>query len=110
MADEKTASMLVLIGAILQLVMIIFSIYNIYLALPLLAIPIIGMMAFLMVCVLWLLFSIFGIIFMILWFAWRKSPSSHKTALIVTGVLGLFLAGFIGALLVLIGGIIAPKK
>jgi hypothetical protein len=102
--------MLVLIGAILTLVMILVSVYEIYLALPLLAIPIIGMMTFLMFAVLWVLFSIFGIIFMILWFMWRKSPSSHKTALIVTGILGLFLAGFIGALLVLIGGIIAPGK
>jgi hypothetical protein len=110
MADEKTASMLVLIGAILQLVFIIFSAYSVFTALPLLSIPIFGMMLFLTVAVIWVVFMIFGIIFMILWFMWRKSPSAHKTGLIVTGILGLILAAVLPGLLVLIGGIIAPGK
>jgi hypothetical protein len=116
MADEGTASTLVLVGAILQLIVFIASLAMIGLAYlsfaPFLMDPILGpmfMMAFIMTVVIYLLYSIFGIIFMILWFRWRGSPSAHKTALIVTGILGIILAGFIPGLLVMIAGIITPS-
>ena len=118
MASEGTAKTLVLVAAILNLVMIIWSAYSVVISLAfimeLLAIPIIGLMLFMMVgfiYIFYILWIVFGIIFMLLWFAWRGNPSGHKTGLIVTGVLGLFLTGFgIGGLLALIAGIIAPKK
>lgn len=117
MADEGTAKTLVLVAAIITLVMIIWSAYSVVTSLvwimELLAIPIIGFMLFMtigFIYIFYILWIVFGIIFMLLWFAWRGNPSGHKTGLIVTGVLGLFLAGGIGGLLALIAGIIAPKK
>jgi hypothetical protein len=116
MADEGTASTLVLVGAILELILFLAGIGLIamtyMLFAPLIALDPTGlmMMAFLMTAVIYIVFDIFGIIFFILWFKWRSEPSAHKTALIVTGILGLFLAWFIPALLVLIAGIIAPGE
>ena len=63
-----------------------------------------------MMVAVYFVFGIFGLIFMILWFRWRGEPSAHKTGLIVTGILALFLAGFLPGLLVLIAGIIAPGE
>jgi hypothetical protein len=52
--------------------------------------------------------GVVGIIFSILWFNWRHYPSEHKTGLIVSGILGLFL-GVIPGILTLIGGAITPS-
>jgi hypothetical protein len=118
MASEGTAKTLVLVAAILNLVMIIWSAYSVIMSLGLimtwLTDPLFGFLFFIMfgfIYFFYILWIIFGIIFMLLWFVWRGNPSGHKTGLIVTGVLGLFLTGFgIGGLLALIAGIIAPKK
>ncbi|MFX1565744.1 MAG: hypothetical protein ACFFCH_07125 [Promethearchaeota archaeon] len=54
--------------------------------------------------------TIYYFIFAIIWLLWRSNPLAHRTGLIATGILGLRSAGFIPGLLVLIAGIIAPKK
>ncbi len=56
------------------------------------------------------LMTIYYFIFAIIWLLWRSNPLAHRTGLIATGILGLRSAGFIPGLLVLIAGIIAPKK
>jgi hypothetical protein len=115
MASEGTASTLVLVAAILQLVFFLFGIFEIVMMLPLIMLAIellgiFGLMIFGFTIILYLGMSIFGIIFFILWFVWRKSPSKHKTGLIVTGILGIILAGVLPGLLALIGGAIAKKS
>jgi hypothetical protein len=113
MADEGTARTLVTIGAWLQLIFwllgIVMLAFTLMLFLPVLMDPLF-LMIFLMSAAMYILITIFAIIFFILWFRWKNDPGAHKTGLIVTGVLGLFLAGFLPALLVLIGGIIAPSE
>ncbi len=112
MADEDTARTLVTIGAWLQFIFWLLGIglivFTFMLFLPIWD-PFI-MMVFLMAILFYLLWSIFGIIFFILWFRWRHEPGAHKTGLIVTGILGIILAGFIPGLLVLIAGAIAPSE
>ena len=113
MADEGTARTLVTIGAWLQLIFWLLGIgmlaFSLIMFLPVLSDPLF-LMIFLMSAALYILITIFAIIFFILWFRWKNDPGAHKTGLIVTGILGLFLAGFLPALLVLIGGIIAPSE
>ena len=112
MADEETARTLVTIGAWLQLVLWLVGIamiaFTFLLFLPIWD-PLI-LIVFLLSAGFYFLITIFGIIFMILWFRWRHDPGAHKTGLIVTGIFGLILAGFIPGLLVLIGGVIAPSE
>lgn len=116
MADEGTAKTLVLIAAILQLIFVIYGAYSIVTSLGLIMLLLsdpLGILIFMMVgwiYIYYIIWIIFGVIFMLLWFLWRGNPSGHKTALIVTGILGMFLAGFLGGLLALIAGILAPKK
>jgi hypothetical protein len=118
MANEGTASTLVLVAAILQLLIFIAGIALVVINLPilmvlpiLLADPIFMIFGGILVIMLimYLLYAIFGIIFGILWFLWRGAPSKHRTALIVTGILGIILAGFLPGLLALIGGFMAKK-
>ncbi len=116
MADEGTAQTLVNVGAYLQLIFfIIFLIYgawNTYSMLPLIMDPLFGIlffMLFIMSAGLFLIWGIFGIIFTILWWRWRSDIPGHKTGLIVTGILGLFLGGGLPGLLVLIGAAIYPS-
>ena len=51
--------------------------------------------------------GIISLFFIILWLRWRHDPSSNKTALIVTGIIGLVIGGFLPGIFVLIGGAIA---
>lgn len=111
MADEGTAGTLVLVAAILQLIFFIsfFAIGAItFLGLALID-PLLAMLMIVFVAI-YFVFGIFGFIFMILWFMWRSDPCSHKTGLIITGIFGLILAGFLPGLLVLIAGIICPSE
>lgn len=115
MGDENAASTLVLVAAILQL---IFSLYSLVVgSISALTIPLFMFDPFMMMLMGWMiLFSIIldlvigvvGIIFSILWFNWRHSPGEHKTGLIMSGILGLFM-GVIPGILALIGGAIAPS-
>jgi hypothetical protein len=119
MASEGTASTLVLVAAILQLIIFIFGAFMTFTMLPILmALPVLladplfmifGLILIIPV-ILYLLYTIFGVIFGILWFLWRGAPSKHKTALIITGILAIILAGFLPGLLALIGGAMAKKS
>ena len=107
MSDEGTARTLVTIGAWLQLILFLAGLGLIAFIFIIFPDPLV----FLIVAGIYVLFSIFGIIFFVLWFQWKNDPGAHKTGLIVTGVLGLFLAfGWLPGLLVLIGGAIAPSE
>ncbi|MFX1509337.1 MAG: hypothetical protein ACFFBR_03430 [Promethearchaeota archaeon] len=112
MADEGTAQMLVNIGAYLQLIFFIIflalGIWYVYSLLPFMADPLFGILI-LMSAGIYLVFGIFGLIWTILWWLWRKDIPGHKMGLIVTGILGLFLAGGLPGLLVLIGAVIYPS-
>ncbi len=116
MGDENTASTLVLVAAILQLIFGLFSFigaaFNALTVSPFMSDP------FMMMILGWFIFfsivfniviGIIGIIFAMLWLNWRHSPSEHKTGLIVSGILGLLFGGILPGLLALIGGIIAPE-
>ena len=65
-------------------------------------------MLFIMSAGIYLIFGIFGLILALLWMRWRSDIAGHKTALMVTGILGLILGGGLPGLLVLIGAIIYP--
>jgi hypothetical protein len=113
--DENTASTLVLVAAILQL---LFSLYSLVVgSISALTLPVFMFDPFMMMLMGWMILvsvllnivlGVVGIIFSILWFNWRHNPSEHKTGLIVSGVIGLFLGGIPG-ILALIGGAIAPS-
>lgn len=116
MGDVSTASTLVLVAAILQLIISLFSmiagVFSALMFMPLMFDPIMMMIIgslILFTIVLNVVIGIIGIIFSIIWFNWRHSPSEHKTGLIVTGILGLLFAGFIPGLLALIGGATVPS-
>lgn len=132
MADEGTASTLVLVAAIIQIIFVIIGAGLtglIFLAIMLLGSidpsmlppdvfpPGFSMADFMSVMNVALIYGIIlgigtvvGFIFLILWLMWRRSPSEHKTGLIITGIIGLILGGGIPGLLALIGGAIAEKK
>ncbi len=109
MSDE-TASTLILIGAILQLLLslILLILGGLGFILPLIfgAPPDI----WLLIPAFFFIGGIVSIIFAILWFGWRQDPGANKTSLIITGVLGLIFGGFLPGLLVLIGGVIATEE
>jgi hypothetical protein len=54
--------------------------------------------------------AILSLIFTILWLMWRGQPSQHRVGLIITGIIGLVLTGFLPGLLALIGGAIAKDR
>lgn len=116
MVDENTASTLVLVAAILQLLFGLFSFvtaaFNALLIFPFMIDP------FMMMIMGWILIitivfnivtGVVGLIFAIIWFNWRHSPSEHKTGLIVSGILGLLFTGFLPGLLALIAGAAVPS-
>lgn len=116
MGDVNTASTLVFVAAILQIIISILSMVTgvfstlMFLSFMLdpLIIAIIGPMLFFSL-VFNVVMGVVGIIFSLLWLKWRHYPNEHKTGLIVSGILGLLFGGFIPGLLALIGGAIAPS-
>ena len=54
--------------------------------------------------------AVLSLVLSILWIFWRKEPSEHRAALIITGIAGLVLTGFLPGLLILIAGALAEKK
>jgi hypothetical protein len=124
MADEGTASTLVLIAGIIQLIFMfiiaalagLFAIVIPFLSTippseipPGLTITDLVNTAIVLVGVLGVL-TILALIFSILWLMWRNEPSRHRVGLIVTGILGLIFGGVLPGLLALIGGAIAKPE
>ena len=116
MGDVETASTLTLVAGILQ---IVFSIILIFIGgimallfLPLLMDPYFMMIMgyFLMIFMIYPIMGVIGLIFGIIWLNWRQSPGAHKTGLIVSGVLGMLMVGFVPGLLALIAGAIVPSS
>lgn len=106
MSDE-TASTIIFVGAIFQLLACIIILF-------------LGGAGFLIPIIfrgsidLWILIPAFffiggiiSLVFTILWLNWRHDPSAYRTALIITGLIGLIIGGFLPGLFVLIGGAIA---
>jgi len=54
--------------------------------------------------------AVLSLVFAILWIFWRKEPTQHRTAFIITGAAALVLTGFLPGLLALIAGALAEKK
>ena len=116
MGDVNTASTLVTVAAVLQVIFSILSmvagLFSAFMILPFMFDPfmmmIMGSLLLFMV-VINIVMGVVGIIFSIIWFNWRHYPSEHKTGLIVSGILGLLFAGFLPGLLALIGGAMAPS-
>ncbi len=116
MGDVNTASTLITVAAVLQ---VIFSIVNLFVGtffvlvfLPFIFEPwMMGAMAPVVFFTFGfnIIMGIIGFILCFLWLTWRHYPSEHKTGLIVSGILGLFFGGFLPGLLVLIGGFITPS-
>ncbi len=127
MADEGTASTLVLVAGIIQLI-IMFIIAGLTgllaMMIPLiltltpselppeltmadlqLVVNLLGIVVSVLVVI-----TILTLIFSILWLMWRKDPIKHRAGLIVTGILGLIFGGVLPGLLALIGGAIAKPE
>ncbi len=51
-----------------------------------------------------------GIILLLYWYSWRSMVLHNRMKFIVTGVLGMFILGFLPGFFILFGGIIAEKK
>ncbi len=116
MADESTAQMLVNVGTYLQLIFFIiffvYGAYNLVLLLPLMADPLFFMIFgifFMLSAGLMIVYGIVGLIWFFLWWRWRHDIPGHRTGLLVTSIIGLFLAGGLPAILVLIGVLIYPS-
>jgi len=109
MSDE-TASTLILVGAIFQLLASIALLFlgGVGFILPLLIGYIFDF--WLLIPAFFFIGGIISLIFTILWFGWRHDPSTNKTALIITGILALIFGGVLPGLLVLIGGAIAGEE
>jgi hypothetical protein len=111
MADEDTSSLLVLIGAIFQLITAIpllsLGIFFVIIMLP--SFFLIPFFLFIIFPAIFLVWGIGCLILAIYWFKWRHDPSAHKSSLIATGIIGLIIGGTIGGLLALIGGALAPE-
>ena len=54
--------------------------------------------------------AIVGLILALIWLVLRRAPTKHRTAFLVTGVIGLLFAGFLPGLIVILGGQSIPKE
>jgi len=70
----------------------------------------IPLLLFIIFPAIFLVWGIGCLILAIYWFKWRHDPSTHKSSLIATGIIGLIIGGTIGGLLALIGGALAPEE
>ncbi len=123
MADEGTSSTLVIVAAVFQLILLfIFAGLAGLFAIVLPLLPLIppselppGLPLADLLLVSQALFgymaiaAVLSLIFTILWLMWRGQPSQHRVGLIITGIIGLILTGFLPGLLALIGGAIAKE-
>lgn len=118
MADETTATTLILIGAIFQIIIaVLFFIGGfgssigtaIGFFLGGISDPLDWIWVFVPGVPL-IVFGILGLSFGVSWLRWRHTPSEYKAKLIMTGVVALIFTGVIPGLLALIGGAIVPEE
>jgi hypothetical protein len=123
MADEGTSSTLVIVAAVFQLILLfVFAGFAglFAFALPLLSLippselPPGFSLGELVIVSQWLfgymaIAAVLSLFFTIFWLMWRGQPSQHRVGLIITGIIGLILTGFLPGLLALIGGAIAKE-
>ena len=123
MADEGTSSTLVIVAAVFQLILLfvfagLAGLFAVVLPMlsqipPSLLPPDItlaelifvsqGLFAYTAIA------AVLSLFFTIFWLMWRGQPSQHRVGLIITGIIGLILTGFLPGLLALIGGAIAKE-
>ena len=117
MGDIDTSSMLIRVGAWLQIPFSLFIIFIIAWVLWLIWPVLIGS-GFWLIFGLWIAlgleFGIFtgilGLVLALLWFRWQHDIPTHKSGLIKTGIVGMILTGTVPGLLVLVGAAIYPTK
>ncbi len=116
MSDEKTASSLLRIAAILQILfagIMLVGFYNIPVAIILQFLIALGIYSMLLAITLQLLMitvMVIGILVGGLWYQWRYGPNEHKTGMIVTGILGALFIGVVPGFLTLVAGAILPSE
>jgi hypothetical protein len=118
MSNESTATTLVLVGAILQLIIGILLLLgglgsSIGTTIGLLLVGIGTPLEWIWVAfpgVPLMVLGILGLVFGNSWFRWRRTPIEYKEKLILTGIIALIFTGVLPGLLVLIGGSIAPEE
>jgi polyferredoxin len=118
MSDESTVTILVLIGAIFQIIIGILLLLggagsSIGTAIDFIFWGVSSPFDWLWVFVPGvplMVLGILGLFFGLNWLRWRHTPMDYKQQLILTGILALIFAGFIPGLLVLIAGAIIPEE
>lgn len=118
MSDESTATTLILLGAIFQLILAILLLLgglgsSIGTTIGLLLGGISTPLDWVWVAfpgVPLMVLGILGLVFGTYWFRWRHTPTDYKEKLILTGIVALIFAGVLPGLLVLIGGAIVPGE
>jgi len=118
MSDESTATTLIMLGAIFQLILAILLLLvglgsSISITIGILLGGISTPLDWVWVAfpgVPLLVLGILGLIFGTYWFRWRHTPTKYKEKLIMTGIIALIFTGVLPGLLVLIGGAIAPDE
>ena len=123
MADEGTSSTLVIVAAVFQLILLfvfagLAGLFAIVLPLlpmlppselppgfPLADLMLVsqGLFGYMVIA------AVLSLFFTIFWLMWRGQPSQHRVGLIITGIIGLILTGFLPGLLALIGGALAKE-
>jgi hypothetical protein len=124
MVDEGTPSTLIVVAIVIQFITTILMAAGasfLYSVLPMLAtippsalppgLTMLDLVNILNIGVIALAgLAVLSLVLSILWIFWRKEPSQHRVALIITGGAALVLTGFLGGLLALIAGALAEKK
>jgi hypothetical protein len=118
MPDETTATTLILIGAIFQIIIAIFLLIGgagstigtaIGFLLGGISDPLDWIWVFIPGVPL-MVFGILALLFGISWLRWRDTPAEYKQKLILTGIVALIFTGVIPGLLVIIAGAIIPEE
>ncbi|MFX1510687.1 MAG: hypothetical protein ACFFBR_10320 [Promethearchaeota archaeon] len=116
MSDEKAASSLLRIAAILQILfagIMLLGFYNIPVVIILqffIALGVYTMLLGISLQVLTITMMVVGILFGGLWYQWRYDPNEHKTGMIVTGILGALLICVVPGFLILVARAILPSE